>query len=70
VLISTTGNMLGMDAFWGAAWVEALHEVLSNYALVCVGLHIVGVVFETRRTKINLVKAMVTGRKYFPDHRF
>ncbi len=70
VLISITGIMLGMDAFWGAAWVEVLHEVLSNYALVCVGLHIVGVVFETRRTKINLVKAMVTGRKYFPDHRF
>lgn len=70
VLISITGIMLGMDAFWGVAWVEVLHELLSNYALVCVGLHVVGVLLETKRSKINLVKAMVTGRKEFPEHKF
>lgn len=70
VLISVTGIMMRSDAFWGIDWVEELHEFLANYALVCVGLHIAGVMFETRRSKVNLIKAMVTGRKEIPDHGF
>lgn len=68
VLISITGIMMGSDAFWGVDWVEELHEGLANYALACVGLHVAGVLLETRRSKINLVKAMVTGRKDIPDY--
>ena len=67
ILISVTGIMMGSDTFWGVAWVEEAHELLANYALACVGLHIAGVIFETRRSKINLAKAMVTGRKDIPD---
>ncbi|MDP6952767.1 MAG: cytochrome b/b6 domain-containing protein, partial [Alphaproteobacteria bacterium] len=67
VLISLTGIMMETDAFWGVEWVEELHEVLANYALACVGLHIAGVLYEMHRSKINLVKAMLTGRKEIPD---
>lgn len=63
LLICVTGIMLRMDQFWGMAWLEELHEFLSNYALVCVGFHVAGVLFESRRSKVNLVKAMVSGRK-------
>lgn len=68
VLISVTGIMMRSDAFWGVDWVEELHEILANYTLLCVGLHVAGVLFETRRSKVNLIKAMVTGRKDIPDH--
>ena len=68
LLICVTGVMLRMDYFWGVDWVEELHEILSNYALFCVGLHIAGVLFESRRSRVNLVKAMVSGRKDFPNH--
>lgn len=68
VLISVTGIMMGTDAFWGVDWVEELHELLADYALVCVGFHVAGVLVETRRSKINLVWAMVTGRKEIPDY--
>lgn len=67
VLISATGIMMGTDRFWGVAWVEEWHEILVEYAFVCVGIHIAGVLFETKRSKINLVKAMVTGRKEIPE---
>ncbi|WP_282605539.1 cytochrome b/b6 domain-containing protein [Pelagibius sp. Alg239-R121] len=66
ILISVTGIMMGSDTFWGVAWVEEAHELIANYAIVCVGLHIAGVIFESRRSKINLVKAMVTGQKNIP----
>lgn len=65
--ICVTGLMLESDAFWGIAWVEELHEVLANYATLCVGLHIAGVLLETRLSRVNLVKAMLTGRKDIPD---
>ena len=68
VLISVTGLMLESDAFWGIAWVEEAHELVSNYVMLCVGLHIAGALFESRRSGVNLVKAMVTGRKDIPDH--
>ncbi len=68
VLISVTGIMMVSDTFWGVDWVEGLHEFFANYALVCVGLHIVGVLVETKRSKINLVRAMVTGQKEIPDY--
>lgn len=67
VLISVTGLMLESDAFWGVDWVETAHEILSNYTMFCVGLHIAGALFETRRSGVNLIKAMVTGRKDIPE---
>ncbi len=67
VMICLSGIMMETDAFWGVDWVEELHEALANYALLCVGLHIAGVLFEMHKSKINLVKAMLTGSKEIPD---
>lgn len=69
VLICVTGIMMTTDMFWGIEWVETVHEALANYALVCVGLHVIGVLFEMHRSKVNIVKAMVTGRKEMPEAR-
>jgi cytochrome b len=62
-VISTTGILMTTDAFWGAEWLEELHEGSVNFGLVLVGLHVMGVIFASFEHGENLVRAMVTGRK-------
>jgi cytochrome b len=51
----------GSEEFW-----EELHELMSNFTMVLVGLHILGVLFSARLHKENLIQAMITGRKRAP----
>lgn len=67
IVTCVLGLMLRMDMFWGIAWVEEAHELVANYTLVCVVLHVLGVVFESKRSKTNLVLAMITGKKEVLD---
>lgn len=67
VAIGLTGVMMGPLGFTETGWVGGLHEILANYAGLCVGLHVLGVLFETRRSGVDLVRAMITGRKSIPD---
>lgn len=61
--ISATGFMMTTDTFWGAQWVEDLHEGLVNATLVLIALHVAGVLFASFEHGENLIRAMVTGRK-------
>jgi cytochrome b len=61
--ISATGFMMTTDAFWGAEWVEDLHEGLVNATLGLIALHVGGVLVSSWQHGENLVKAMITGRK-------
>lgn len=65
-LIGATGLMMRSDAFWGVEWVEEAHELLANWGLASAGLHVAGVLFEQHRSGVNLVRAMITGRKAVP----
>ncbi|MBV2361038.1 cytochrome b/b6 domain-containing protein [Thalassococcus sp. CAU 1522] len=65
--IALTGHMMTLDAYWGRAWVEELHEALVVWAGLSIGLHVAAVIWESRRTGINLPRAMVTGVKTVPD---
>lgn len=66
IAVGVTGWLMTTDAFWGVEWVEKVHEVLANWVLVSVLLHVAGVAFETWYSKVNLVRAMITGRKELP----
>ncbi|WP_407493115.1 cytochrome b/b6 domain-containing protein [Pseudooceanicola sp. MF1-13] len=66
LLIGLTGWMMTTNAFWGVGWVEEAHEVMVAWAEVSVVAHIAAVVYESWRTKVNLPRAMVTGRKNMP----
>lgn len=66
ITVCVTGIMLTLDRFWGVGWVEEVHEVIANWVLISVVLHVGGVAFDGRRTKVNLVRAMITGVKEVP----
>jgi len=63
VAIGVTGWMMGLDAFWGVAWVETLHEVTANILIGAVALHVIGAIVESIRHRENLPWAMITGYK-------
>lgn len=63
IATSITGYMMTTDAFWGAKWVEEVHEALANAMLGLIALHVLGVVVASVTHRENLVKSMFTGRK-------
>lgn len=65
--IGLTGFLMTTNAFWGVDWVEEAHEILVTWAEVSIVAHIAAVVWESRRTGVNLARAMITGRKTIPE---
>jgi cytochrome b len=55
--------MLTLDAFWGAQWLENLHEVLAWGLLGLIGLHVLAALVESFHYRENLIAAMLHGRK-------
>jgi cytochrome b len=58
-----TGYLMTTDAFWGAKWVEGIHEAFANLTVGLIVFHILGVLLSSVLHGENLVKSMITGRK-------
>jgi cytochrome b len=69
IAIALTGYMMTTMTYFGIDWVEETHEVLFGWLVFSVALHVAGVAFDTWRSGVNLVRAMVTGRKIIPRGR-
>lgn len=67
IALAVTGYMMSLDAYWGAKWLEEVHETIANGMLVLIALHVGGVVLASLRHGENLVRAMITGRKRVSD---
>ena len=63
LLVGLSGWLFTTERFWGAEWVEELHEALADSLLVLIALHLAGVIFTSLRHKENLAAAMLHGRK-------
>jgi cytochrome b len=66
LVIAATGYMMGTVRFFGMEWVEEAHEIAFDWLLVSVAAHIGGVVFDTWRSRVPLLAAMIHGRKNVP----
>jgi cytochrome b len=64
-----TGYMMTTDAYWGAKWVEAVHESAAHLTIGLIVVHVIGVLVASFEHRENLVKAMITGRKEAPRRR-
>jgi len=62
-MVGTTGWMMGLDTFWGVAWVETTHEIIADVLIGAVALHVIGAIVESVRHRENLPLAMITGYK-------
>ncbi|MFB6449458.1 cytochrome b/b6 domain-containing protein [Bradyrhizobium tunisiense] len=59
----TTGYMMTTASFWGAKWVEEVHETFANLTIGLVVVHVLGVLVASFEHRESLAKAMITGRK-------
>lgn len=67
--IGVTGWMMTTRMFWGSDMFEELHEGLVVWLTISVAVHVAAVIFESRRTGVNLPRAMVSGYKDIPNDR-
>lgn len=63
IAIAVTGYMQTTLPFFGVKWVETAHAAFVNWAEISIVLHVAAVMVESRRLRVNLAKAMVTGYK-------
>lgn len=69
LVIAGSGWLMTTDAYWGVAWPKEVHEAAVNWAEISVAAHVAAVVFESRRLRVNLARAMITGKKVFTGGR-
>lgn len=67
IAIGLTGYMMTTISFFGVEWVEEAHEAIFGWLMFSIMLHVAGVLFDTWRTGVNLVRAMINGRKIIPE---
>lgn len=67
VAVCLTGILMTTRTFWGADWVEEIHEIIANWVLLSICLHVAGVLVESWRSKVRLVQAMISGYKEVPS---
>lgn len=67
LVVCLSGYLMTTDMFWGVEWPEHLHEASVYWTEISVLLHIAGVIFESRRTGVNLPRALIKGYKEIPE---
>ena len=65
--LGISGYLMGTDRFFGEEWLQEIHEVLANSLIVLIAIHILAAIGMSLYTRVNLPRAMITGRKNLPD---
>jgi cytochrome b len=64
--LAITGWMTQLDEYWGEEWLQEFHAQLAYLLVACALVHVGGVWLTSRRHRMNLAAAMVTGKKRLP----
>lgn len=62
-----SGWLYTTDWLWGYAWLADTHAALATLLMVCVALHIAGVLHASWRHRESLIHSMITGKKRVPN---
>jgi cytochrome b len=66
IAVVATGWMLQLNAYWGDETVRTVHKFVAYTLTGCAVVHVAGVLATSLMTRVNLVKAIVTGVKTDP----
>ena len=66
LLLGITGWLTQLDRFWGEEWLQELHTAIAYVLGGLVVVHVAGVLVMSRVHGVNLIAAMLTGRKKLP----
>jgi cytochrome b len=66
-ILGATGYMMGTLRFFGIDWVKEAHEIAYDWLLISIALHVAGVIYDSWRTHVPLLRAMIVGKKRIPD---
>ena len=58
-----SGWLMTTRAYYADATLERIHDISVDILLICILLHLVGVIVSSLVHRENLVKAMINGRK-------
>lgn len=67
LVVCVSGYLMTTNMFWGVEWPEHVHESSVIWTEVSAVLHILAVIYESRRTGVNLPRAMIRGYKDIPS---
>lgn len=67
LMLGVSGYLMGTDRFFGEEWLQEIHEVLANGLMLLMAIHILAAIGMSLYTRVNLPRAMMTGRKNLPD---
>jgi cytochrome b len=62
-LLGISGFMMSLDAFWGAQWLEDLHDKLSTALKLLVLMHLLGLILDSYKHKRKTWLGMISGKK-------
>lgn len=63
IALGVTGYMMGLDVYWGEEWLEELHEQISLFLQILIGLHLLGIAIDSVRYRRKTWLGMITGRR-------
>ncbi|MGE3608623.1 MAG: cytochrome b/b6 domain-containing protein [Bacteriovoracaceae bacterium] len=61
--LGITGYMMGLDSFWGDERLEKFHELLATCLQLLIGIHFLGIFFDSWKFKRKTWLGMITGKK-------